>query len=106
MRAKMLYDDPYLMQKPHYEYIDILQKSDLFKCFKVMPKPAVHHTHLTGALDTKDLMYFTEYDFVYYSDKEKKFLVTKCPEKLSKNGKSIFEAGEPYESYIGVNQLR
>jgi hypothetical protein len=35
MREKMLGPDgdPFLMQKPHYEYIDILRKSELFKCF-------------------------------------------------------------------------
>lgn len=94
------------MQKPHYEMIEILAKSDLYKCFYKMPKPAVHHTHLTGALDTKDLLYFTEFDFVYFSEKENKFFVSKTPEVLSKNGKSIFEAGESHENYIKANLLR
>jgi len=60
-----------------------------------MPKPAVHHTHLTGACKTDFLIEQTYLDFVYYSENDNKFFVSKTPELLSKNGKSIFDAGEP-----------
>lgn len=91
----MLMADPFLMQRPHYEYLEILKKSDIYKCLHEMPKPAVHHTHITGACDSAYLIYLTYFDFVYYSERENKFFITKCPDKLSKNGKSIFDAGEP-----------
>jgi hypothetical protein len=33
LRKKMLKADPFLMQRPHFETLEVLKKSDLFKCF-------------------------------------------------------------------------
>lgn len=71
-----------------------------------MPKPAVHHTHLTGACDIKFLVELTYYDFVYYSEKNNNFLISKTPQVLSKNGKDIFAEGESHESYLKVQKIR
>lgn len=106
LRQKMFTEDPFLMQKPHYEVIEIIKKSDLYKCLLRMPKPAVHHSHFADACDIDYLIELTYYDFVYYSDSEDRFLVCKKPEALSTNGKSVFEAGEKYDKYINVNLLR
>jgi len=67
LREKLLKEETFLMQRPHYELMDTLKKTELYKCFLQMPKPAVHHTHLTGACDIKFLVELTYYDFVYYS---------------------------------------
>ena len=71
-----------------------------------MPKPAVHHTHLTGAVGAKSLIELCYYDYVYYSEKNGDFFISKTPEFFSKNGKSIFDKGEERDSYIKCNDLR
>jgi hypothetical protein len=58
-----------------------------------MPKPAVHHIHLTAASPISFLVEkLCTYDHVYFSEKEELF-------KVSKNG--ITEEG-----YVKVNTLR
>jgi hypothetical protein len=43
----------------------------------MMPKPAVHHTHLTATADVKYLVSLTYNDYVFYSEKENNFIVNK-----------------------------
>lgn len=76
LRAKMLEDDPYLMQRPFHEKRDILVNSQLYECLKMMPKPAIHHSHVTAACSVKFLLKLTYYDIVYYSEKENLFHVS------------------------------
>lgn len=42
-----------------------------------MPKPAVHHLHLTAAAPVDFLINLTYYDYVYYNEKEFLFKVSK-----------------------------
>ena len=42
-----------------------------------MPKPVVHHLHLTAAAPLDYLVELTYYDFVYYNSKENLFKVSK-----------------------------
>jgi hypothetical protein len=102
----MLKDDPFLMQKPHYEMMEILRNSEIYKCMYRMPKPAVHHTHLTGAVDVNSLVELTYYDFVYYSEKKNDFYISKTPQAIAKNGVDVFAVGGEKESYIKANDLR
>lgn len=78
MRDDLLQKDPTMCTGGYYEKLPGLLGSDLYDCLDVMPKPAIHHIHLTAAcpLDflVKKLTYF---DFVYYNKKEQKFLVNK-----------------------------
>jgi hypothetical protein len=52
----MLEDDPVLITAPHYDKLDKLLNSDLHEALKMMPKPAVHHTHLSGSVDVEQLI--------------------------------------------------
>ena len=57
-----------------------------------MPKPAIHHAHLTACASVDFLVSLTYYDYVFYSEKENLFYVSK--DGCSKEG------------YIEVNKLR
>jgi hypothetical protein len=73
----MLEEDPMLITAPYYTRKDKIQQSALYDCFKMMPKPAVHHTHLTATADVKYLVSLTYNDYVFYSEKENNFIVNK-----------------------------
>lgn len=77
LRAKMLADDPYLMQRPYVERRDTLVNSELFEAFKEMPKPAIHHSHVTAASSVEFLIKLTYYHIVYYSETDNLFFVSK-----------------------------
>jgi hypothetical protein len=57
-----------------------------------MPKPAVHHTHLTACADVNFLVELTYEEYVFYSEKEDLFYT-------NKNG-----CNKP--GYLKVNTLR
>lgn len=42
-----------------------------------MPKPVIHHVHLTAAVPIDYLIHLTYYDFVYFNDRAKIFKVSK-----------------------------
>jgi len=75
LRQAMLDEDPVLCTSPHYAKLDKIQNSALHEAFRKMPKPAVHHTHFTGAIPASLLLELTYYAYVYYSEKEEKFHV-------------------------------
>lgn len=57
-----------------------------------MPKPAVHHTHLTACADKQTLLSYTYHDYVYYSEKDEMYWVNKTK--------------QPPAGYMQVNTLR
>lgn len=77
LRTQMLEEDPVLITAPYYEKLYKILKSPLHSVFKTLPKPAVHHTHLTAAADVKTLINFTYNSYVYYSEKEDLFYTNK-----------------------------
>jgi hypothetical protein len=77
IRASMLLADPVLVTAPHYDKLKKLIDSPLYEVFKMMPKPAIHHTHLTACADKKFLLKLTYHDQVYYSQKENAYYVNK-----------------------------
>ena len=66
--------------------------SPLFECLKLMPKPAVHHAHLTACASIDMLLDLTYKNCVYYSKKNNDFHVS--------------SKGCTKEGYIQVNTLR
>lgn len=92
LRKQMLEEDPVLITSNYFSRKDKIKNSALYDCLKMMPKPAVHHTHLTATADVKYLVSLTYNDFVFYSEKENNFIV-------NKNGCS-------QDGYIKVNTLR
>lgn len=92
MRKALLDEDPVIVTAPHYDKLHKLLNSELHHVFKLLPKPVVHHAHLSGCVDVDLLIRFTYYDYVYYSQKENKFHVNKI--SCTKPG------------YIRVNKLR
>jgi hypothetical protein len=89
----MLKKDPFLMQRPHHERLETIKNCDLYKCFAKMPKPGVHHTHITGACSLDYLIELTYYDFVYYSDKDNMFWASREKDTIP-------------EGYIACTELR
>ena len=67
----MFEEDSTLVTGFYYDKLENLKKSPLYECLDLMPKPVVHHIHLTAACPVnylvKKLCY---YDFVYYSMKD------------------------------------
>lgn len=77
LRDAMFEQDPSLVTGFYYDKLPILKKSMLFEVLKQMPKPAVHHVHLTAAAPLDFLIRLTYYDYVYFNDREKLFKVSK-----------------------------
>lgn len=77
MRNELFEEDPSIVTGHYYEKHKKLQASKLFDALKMMPKPAVHHCHLTAAAPLDYLIRLTYYDYVYYSDREQLFKVSK-----------------------------
>ena len=92
IRDQMLTDDPTLITGTHYDKLEALKKSPIYEGLKMMPKPAIHHTHLTATATLDFLLSFTMYDFVYYSEKLSKFIIN--------------HEGDVPESYVSCNNLR
>lgn len=88
----MIEKDPVIVTESHYDKLDSIQNSELLNVFKYMPKPVVHHCHLSGSVPLELLVQFTYYRYVYYSEKENKFYVN--------------QKGCTKDGYIAVNALR
>lgn len=50
LREKMLDQDPVCALGDFYTKLPFLVDSELYDCLNQMPKPAVHHIHLTAAV--------------------------------------------------------
>ena len=92
IREKMFKKHKSLNVGSYYRWLDTLLKSDLYDIFFSMPKPSVHHAHLTACATMPFLVELTYYDSVFYSEKENKFF---CSAK-----------GCDQEGFIKVNTLR
>jgi len=88
----MISEDHALIIGPYYEKLDQLLKSPLYECFKIMPKPVVHHVHLTACASLEYLLNLTYRECVFYSQRDNKFYVS--------------AKGCDKEGYIKVNTLR
>lgn len=93
MRQTLLAADPTIPFGDWYSKLSLLKSSELLECLDVMPKPAVHHVHLTASVEidfiVEKLLY---YDHVYFNQKENMF-------KTNKNGVDL-------PGYVKVNDLR
>lgn len=93
LRTKMMDQDDTVMIGAYYDKLPTLLSSDLYKLLDVMPKPVIHHLHLTAAAPisflVEKLCYFNH---VYFSQKDEMF-------KVSKKGCDL-------EGYVPVNDLR
>jgi hypothetical protein len=93
IRDKMLDEDETIATGFYYDKLEKLKSSDLYDCLNTMPKTVVHHIHLTAAAPISFLVEkLCYYDFVYFSQKDQMF-------KVSKNGCDL-------PGYVQVNQLR
>lgn len=92
LRRKMLENDHNLLIGEYYDKLDLLVNSPLFECLKMMPKPAVHHAHLTACANLDFLVKLTYKNCVYYSQKANEFHVS--------------AKGCCKEGFIKVNTLR
>lgn len=84
--------DPGVFLGDFYLKCEVIKNSRLYQALSQMPKPAVHHLHLTAACPLDFLVKLTRYDYVYYNERTGLFKVSK--------------KGIPSEGYILVNNLR
>jgi len=67
----MIDEDDTIATGFYYDKLDKLLGSKLYECLNKMPKPVVHHIHLTAACSIKFLVEkLCMYDHVYYNEKE------------------------------------
>lgn len=92
LRKQMISKDHAIVIGEYYDKLQQMIDSPLYECFLQMPKPAVHHAHLTACATLDFLMHLTYKDEVYYSQKANEFFVSKTR--------------EPAEGFIKVNSLR
>jgi len=88
----MIEQDPTIITGSYFDKLQTLLDSPLYECLKTMPKPAIHHTHLTACADVNFLVELTYYEYVFYSEKDDVFYT-------NKNGCSL-------PGYLKVNTLR
>jgi hypothetical protein len=75
----MLDEDPTLLTDKFQSKIPKILKSDLYKCFYKMPKPGIHHVHMTATVGTDFLLELT-YDWrVFFSERDNLFKVSADP---------------------------
>jgi len=90
----LLKEDTTIVTGNYYDKVDKLRATTVHKALDIMPKPAIHHFHLTAAAPIKFLVDTLCYeDFVYFSEKDQNIKVTHKPEKVP-------------EGYIKMNDLR
>lgn len=71
LRAAMFEEDPTCAIGDFYSKLPFLLRSPLYECLNLMPKPAVHHIHLTAAVDINFIVKkILHYDYVYFNKKE------------------------------------
>lgn len=76
LREKMFEEDPCLLQYDFAKKINKILKSPLYESLYRMPKPAIHHLHMTATVSTDFLLDLT-YDWrVWYSEQENLFKVS------------------------------
>lgn len=77
LRDAMFEEDASLVTGFYYDKYKKLQASKLYEALNEMPKPAVHHCHLTAASPIDYLIKLTYYDFVYFNERANLFKVSK-----------------------------
>lgn len=80
LRRKLLEQDPVIVTGDYSEKLDSLKQSKVHAALNLMPKPGLLHVHATATARVewlvKKLCY---YDFVYLSQADFRFKVTKDP---------------------------
>ena len=92
LREKMFKVDKSLNIGAYYKWLQTLLDSPLYDCFYNMPKPVVHHTHLTACASMEFLVNLTYSDSVFFSERDNKFFSS--------------QKGCDKDGYIKVNTLR
>jgi len=60
-------EDPLCMVGKYYEKKPFLEKSKVFEMLNAMPKPAIHHLHLTAACPMRHMVELTYNDIVFFN---------------------------------------
>lgn len=77
LREELLVQDPSLVTGLYYDKYQKIKSSKLYEALMLLPKPAVHHLHITAAAPVDYLIKLTYYDYVYYNDRAGLFKVSK-----------------------------
>lgn len=76
LRKEMLRKDRSLLIGDFHDKKEALLNSPLYDCFLRLPKPAVHHAHLTACSEIDQLIALTYKSCVYYSQTANEFHVS------------------------------
>lgn len=76
LRKQMLEADHSLIVGEYYDKVQSLLDSPLYDALQMMPKPALHHAHLTACASLEYLVELTYKDCVYYSQTANEFHVS------------------------------
>lgn len=76
LRLKMLEKRPMCALGNFYDNREFLLGSDLYKLLNLLPKPGVHHIHLTAACDVKFIVNtILTQNMIYFNQKAQMFKV-------------------------------
>ena len=70
LRDNMFDKDKSLNIGSYYRWLKTLVDSPLYECLNNMPKPVIHHAHLTACADIDFLIHLTYSDSVFYSERD------------------------------------
>ena len=69
LRDELFEQDASIITGNFYDKYKKIQASRIYEALNMMPKPAVHHYHLTGGAPLDFMIKLTYYDHVYYNDR-------------------------------------
>lgn len=93
LKNEMMKKDPAINTGFYHEKMPVLMQSPLYECLNIMPKPANLNIHFNACCPIDFMVKkFTYYNYVYFSQRDKKFIVSK--KGCDKHG------------YVKTNQLR
>jgi hypothetical protein len=93
LRDKLYSEDSTIVTGYYYDKVDKIHNSEVFDCLNKMPKPVLHHIHLTASSPVDFLVSELCYDdFVYFNEREQMFKVDATKQGLNLEGyKSVTE---------------
>lgn len=77
LRDELLQKEPSIITGFYYDNLEKLKASKIYDALNWMPKPAIHHLHLTAGSPIDFLIKLTYNDYVYYNDRLMLFKVSK-----------------------------
>ncbi len=105
LRDELIETDPCVITGRYFEKSPTIKASRLYEALLAMPKPIVHHLHLTAACDIKFLIDLTYNDYVYYSERKNFFKVSKKPETIEDCFQKVVDLRKHWENSVEFDEM-